>query len=111
MGRREREKNLGDRSGTLPMSDEKDSPQQGEHRRRFRLVRKVASPPPETREEQELKALAEDDALRGSPEQLAELNRGCSGCWKVTLLILVIMMASVIGTCALVDLPIRQLGF
>lgn len=42
-----------------------------------------------------------DDADRGTPEMDQSLRQGCSGCFNVTLLVFVIMVASVLGTCAL----------
>ncbi len=69
--------------------------------RRFRLTRKVKSEPTTTREEREMKALEEDDADPGTPEQDRALRQGCTGCLKVTGLFFLIMAASIFATCAI----------
>lgn len=69
--------------------------------RRFRFIRKVR--PPKTRPDPTTAAPAEeDDAHRGTPEMIREVDKGCSGCLRVTLLVIAIMFASIIGTCAFI---------
>lgn len=83
------------------MADENEK-QEAEGSRRFRLTRKVKTEPVLTREEKEMKALeAEEDADRGTPEMDRELRKGCTGCLRVTTLFFVIMIASIIATCAI----------
>ncbi len=71
--------------------------------RRFRFARRVKESLPETREAREMRQLEhpQDDADRGTPEQDRSLRQGCGGCLNVTLLLFVIMVASIIGTCAI----------
>jgi hypothetical protein len=69
--------------------------------RRFRLTRKIKGAPTTTREEREIKALEEDDADPGTPEQDRALRHGCTGCLKVTGLFFLIMFASIFATCAI----------
>ena len=80
-----------------------DSPEQG---RRFKLTRKVKTDPKppqvETDAEKAMRELEEgDDADAGYPEMRRELNRGCGGCVNVMVLLFVIMIASIITTCAI----------
>lgn len=76
------------------MGDETPRNQPEEKSRRFRLIRTVKKqPPPPTP--------AEDDADPGTPEQDRSLREGCTGCLRVTGLIFLIMIASIIGTCAI----------
>ncbi len=84
------------------MAEEKERPQAQQKARRFRIARRVKTKQEKlekTWSERELEALEEDDADRGTPEMNAYVNQGCAGCYKVTLLMLVIMIASIIGTC------------
>jgi hypothetical protein len=86
------------------MSDDQDQNQPAEKARRFRLGRKVKTPPaaPDTQAERDLIAVEqEEEALKGSPEFEAFTRRGCGGCVNLTVLIFVIMVASIIGTCVI----------
>lgn len=82
-----------------------DNRSQGDEkrRRRFRLSRKVQQPMPQTREEQEMKALAAaaDDADRGTPEQDLALRQGCTSIIKLVGFFFVVMAVSIIATCAI----------
>lgn len=86
------------------MADDNERTEGDESPRRFRFTRKVKTPkqePVRTYAEQEMKALEEaDEAEKGSPEMHREVNRGCRSCLNVTLLILIIMVGSIITTCA-----------
>lgn len=67
--------------------------------RRFRLSRKVNTPPTvETEAEKAMREVDQDDADKGSPEMNAAVNRGCSGCLNVTFFFFLIMIASIIAT-------------
>ncbi|MFZ5823592.1 MAG: hypothetical protein ACOY94_04560 [Bacillota bacterium] len=82
---------------------ESDSDERG---RRFRLTRKVKprdvpkDPAPVTREEKELRQLAEmgDDADRGTPEEDASLRAGCTSMVRVVMLFFVVMFGSIVAT-------------
>lgn len=87
---------------------EERTPESTEPGRRFRLARKVKSqevapptpPAIESREEKEMRALAEmgDDADRGTPEQDAALRSGCVSMIRVITLFFIIMFGSIIVT-------------
>jgi hypothetical protein len=86
------------------MADDQNRNEPEAKGRRFRLGRKVKTPPatPDTQAERDLKEVEpEEEALRGSPEFEAFTRRGCGGCVNLTVLIFVIMMASIIGTCVI----------
>lgn len=85
------------------MVDDQERKEPADQARRFRLGRKVKPAPIETREEREMRELQqveEEEALRGSPEFERFTRKGCGGCLNITVLIFVIMIASIIGTCA-----------
>lgn len=82
------------------MSDKQDPKQSF---RRFRIARKVEEPKPKepSPEPYSQKVLREaelDDADRGTPEMDRAVSRGCMGCLRVTILIFLIIAASVIAT-------------
>lgn len=83
------------------MGDESRRPEGQEPSRRFRISRKVAPGAPAQKPEAPAGQAPEEDALPGSREMNAEVDRGCSGCLRLTLLLLAIMFASIIGTCAI----------
>lgn len=71
-----------------------------EKSRRFRIARKVKEAPIKTDAERAMEELEqEDDADRGTVQMNREVNRGCGSCLNVTLLLFVIMIASILGTC------------
>lgn len=70
--------------------------------RRFRVARKVKQQPAdiETYAQQEIKAAEseQDETLRGTPEMERAVGKGCMGCVNITLLMFLIMLASIIAT-------------
>jgi hypothetical protein len=89
------------------MAEENERPNPDEKGRRFRITRKVKEPViPESEGSKAMReAEQEEEALRGSREFQQFTTRGCKGCLNLTLLIFVIMLASIIGTCAFKNNP------
>jgi hypothetical protein len=91
------------------MTDEQ-RPRNDKKPRRFRLIRKVepvqpkpAGENPDTEVKSRLERELEepDDADKGTPEMDRAVREGCNGCVKVMLLFLLIMVASIVTTCAI----------
>lgn len=88
------------------MPEDTQRPDPVKKARRFRVTRKVKTsqrpPTVETDAQRAMRELEEgDDADQGYPEMRREINRGCGGCVNVAILLLVIMVASIITTCAM----------
>jgi hypothetical protein len=80
------------------MSDEQH-PQDSQKPQRFRLARKVKkAKDPETYADQVMRELPQDQADAGTPGMKFEVGQGCMGCFWVTLLVFVIMLASIVAT-------------
>lgn len=75
-----------------------DKPDREQGFRRFRISRKVKEQVPETYAQQALREATTDDADKGTPEMDRAVSKGCMGCLRVTLLIFMIMLASIIAT-------------
>jgi hypothetical protein len=69
--------------------------------RRFRVVRRVPTNSPTPYADEVRKQVEQEDADRGTPEMNRSVNEGCMGCLRVTLLFLLIMIASIVATCAI----------
>lgn len=76
-------------------------PQEDLKPRRFRVGRRVKTPPAEPYSQQVLREVEqEEDADRGSPEMRRFATQSCSGCFQVTLLFFLIMILSIVVTFA-----------
>ena len=85
------------------MSDDKEPQQeQTPKHRKFTISRRVKEKVPETYAQQAVREVEQqDNADRGTPEMERGVQQGCSGCFKVTMLFFLIMIASILATCAL----------
>jgi|GEM_PF-3543381 len=79
------------------MSDQ-EKKNDGHPGKRFRITRRVKPEPVRPYSEQVLSEVDQDDADKGTPAMNREVTRGCSGCLNVTLLIFLIMIASIVAT-------------
>ncbi|HYF91769.1 MAG TPA: hypothetical protein VD969_05955 [Symbiobacteriaceae bacterium] len=66
--------------------------------RRFRITRKVKKPDPEPYAQQVMREVETEDVRRSTPEMDRAVSKGCMGCLRVSLLFVIIMLASIIAT-------------
>jgi len=83
------------------MSDQEQPSDTEQRGRRFRIGRKVKPQVPETYATQAMREAETEDADRGTPEMDRSLRQGCTGCLRVTILFFIIMIASIVATCAI----------
>ncbi|HYG56526.1 MAG TPA: hypothetical protein VD902_00460 [Symbiobacteriaceae bacterium] len=69
--------------------------------KRFHIGRRVKPKPPEPYSQQVMREVETDTADRGTPEMDREVRKGCTGCVRVMALFFLIMIASIVATCAI----------